>query len=1031
MHTFTSNLRWVFIIYCFTQNYTASAQSFCTKYFDMKNSVLVEGSDKQIGAVYKFSEAAPNIDVYIKIENIVNAYIAVFDRTDLGYGYAWQPHIPTLSADGGYIDWLIYFKVAGTNKDTTACPSFTAIDIDGAGSGTGVQEYVQAVGYDSNNVMTPTELTISNPGGGYTLQAKGPESGYDGISTTQQSVMIQFNYNNVTNFKYRTGATGHAVESSGRYFSLHFNAYLTCNNVTNAGQIGSNETMCTAFDPQIITNTTLPSGGAGTLEYQWLKNTVSSDPLDTNWDVIPNTNSDSYDPPSLSVTTHFMRQIRCFGCAQWMVSNVVSKTIPVSPAINISANATKICPNGSVSFSSIISPAGGYGYQWQRSLDSVTWTNVSSATASTKTVNSITGVVYFRLKVVTNGCAFYSAGTKITAFDDTPPVLSGVPNNTTAACNAIPAVENPTATDNCQLQDIVFHETYSSCTNALLNQNGSMENIAGVTVDTVFQGYPAKKLPNYSAVLTGWEMGFPNGATNPGLLVHDNNNSINNPDGSYFMWLPGNSFCAFNGALTLQGGQCVEISMWAAAFSSTNPQQSSRILVEAVRTSDNAKFEPYSQVLPASASATNMNWQKIVTKFVTPATGTYKFYFTQQVDPVFGPTPKGMAIDGVQIKNCCETPPTDCKNYTITRTWTARDQTGNVTKQSQVITVQDTQAPTFNNVPANTTVCGTVPAAPSVTATDNCDATPSVILLSEVSTKTNNSTCTDNFYTVTRTWKAVDNCGNQVTATQVITVLAPPMPTIAGTPICSGGTTTLTATLGTCFPTVTYQWQHWNGVTWDNVGTNSATFNTPVLTSNQDYRVTATINSSTCLGTSATYTVEVVQGLSISTPLAGFTECLGGTKKLEISTQGGRNTTYQWQISSNNTNFTNIVGETAVFYTPSSTAVGTKYYRVVISSESSGCGSIESESATVIVVTDPIVNVSVSVSEICEGGRATLTANINDHSNSCGLQWISKTNTTDWAPIVGETSTTLTTSALNNTTRYRVTLNCSGNGCCN
>jgi hypothetical protein len=84
-----------------------------------------------------------------------------------------------------------------------------------------------------------------------------------------------------------------------------------------------------------------------------------------------------------------------------------------------------------------------------------------------------------------------------------------------------------------------------------------------------------------------------------------------------------------------------------------------------------------------------------------------------------------------------------------------------------------------------------------------------------------------------------------------------------------------------------------------------------------------------------------------------------------------------------------------------------------------------------MVVADPIVNINVSAQEICLGGNVVLTANVSDASESCGLQWISKTKDTDWTPISGATGTTLTINALNNTTRYRVTLNCSGNGCCN
>ncbi|GAT62698.1 hypothetical protein, partial [Paludibacter jiangxiensis] len=110
-------------------------------------------------------------------------------------------------------------------------------------------------------------------------------------------------------------------------------------------------------------------------------------------------------------------------------------------------------------------------------------------------------------------------------------------------------------------------------------------------------------------------------------------------------------------------------------------------------------------------------------------------------------------------------------SYTLTRTWKAVDNCSNETTKAQVITVQDTKAPTFVNFPADVTVeCDAVPAVATigteVTATDNCDA--NVTITYEGQTRTD-GTCPDS-YTLTRTWKAVDNCNNEATKAQVITV---------------------------------------------------------------------------------------------------------------------------------------------------------------------------------------------------------------------------------------------------------------------
>ena len=57
---------------------------------------------------------------------------------------------------------------------------------------------------------------------------------------------------------------------------------------------------------------------------------------------------------------------------------------------------------------------------------------------------------------------------------------------------------------------------------------------------------------------------------------------------------------------------------------------------------------------------------------------------------------------------------------------------------------------------------------------------------------------------------------------------------------------------------------------------------------------------------------------------------------------------YQWQKSTDNSEFTNISGATSNEYTPSTTEVGTTYYRCVVTNTTGGC-SVTSASATITV----------------------------------------------------------------------------------
>jgi hypothetical protein len=110
----------------------------------------------------------------------------------------------------------------------------------------------------------------------------------------------------------------------------------------------------------------------------------------------------------------------------------------------------------------------------------------------------------------------------------------------------------------------------------------------------------------------------------------------------------------------------------------------------------------------------------------------------------------------------------DCANdYTLTRVWTVSDCSGNGISHTQVVTVVDTQAPAFvEALPADDTVsCESVPAADTLTATDNCD---DVTVAYEES---NTAGACAQSYTITRTWSTSDCSGNDISYTQVLTVV--------------------------------------------------------------------------------------------------------------------------------------------------------------------------------------------------------------------------------------------------------------------
>ncbi len=116
-------------------------------------------------------------------------------------------------------------------------------------------------------------------------------------------------------------------------------------------------------------------------------------------------------------------------------------------------------------------------------------------------------------------------------------------------------------------------------------------------------------------------------------------------------------------------------------------------------------------------------------------------------------------------------------SYTLTRTWTASDNCGNQDVQTQVILIQDTTPPLLNGVPNDITAsCDDLPDISTINATDNCDDDVEIIL-----DETVEGSCPDNIVII-RTWTATDNCGNATSQSQMITTFDSTAPVLMGIP---------------------------------------------------------------------------------------------------------------------------------------------------------------------------------------------------------------------------------------------------------
>ena len=127
--------------------------------------------------------------------------------------------------------------------------------------------------------------------------------------------------------------------------------------------------------------------------------------------------------------------------------------------------------------------------------------------------------------------------------------------------------------------------------------------------------------------------------------------------------------------------------------------------------------------------------------------------------------------------------PGRCVNdFIMVRTWTFEDECGNTSSVSQTITVKDDLAPVAPAAPADLVLenVDDIPPPISLTATDNCSGEITV----DPTVQVIPGACAGDFVEV-RTWTFADECGNNSSVSQTITVIdtSPPVITVSTEPL--------------------------------------------------------------------------------------------------------------------------------------------------------------------------------------------------------------------------------------------------------
>ncbi len=370
---------------------------------------------------------------------------------------------------------------------------------------------------------------------------------------------------------------------------------------------------------------------------------------------------------------------------------------------------------------------------------SVTVTLLSTTTSDSACVNQKNITRIYRATDAHNNSSTCSH--LIAVYDNTPPNFTSAPPNLTVQCNSVPPPATLTATDNCGSAVTVSYNgqtiTPGPCTDAytITRTWTATDNCNNTkTISQTISVVDTQK-PNFTSAPPNTTVqcnAIPPVAT---PTATDNCDPV--------------VAITYNGQTTSPGScpnQYTITRIWTAADNCNN----TRTVSQRISVIDTQK--PFFTSVPPNLSIA----------------------CTDPMPPLGTPTASDHCGSASVLYLGQTTLNTQCPGtYQVRRTWRATDACGNSTIASQTISISDTQPPTFTSVPPPITIHCTDPLPPlgNPTATDNCSPYVHITFLGSTPSGSGCSTT----YTITRTWKADDLCGNSATATQLITVLAAPL----------------------------------------------------------------------------------------------------------------------------------------------------------------------------------------------------------------------------------------------------------------
>jgi len=842
----------------------------------------------------------------------------------------------------------------------------------------------------SNNSLTPPAVTAfcspgtpaiingSTPTGGngqftYQWQSSTDNIGFGNISGATSASYTPGSLTVTTYFRRVVFGSSCVATSISNVVTITVYQTVSNNNIT-AQAVNS---FCQPSDPASISGNT-PTGGTGSFSYQWQQSTDN-----INFTDIAGANSRDYDPSLLSTTTYYRRSATSGICSTPVISNVVTISILSAPVNNnITAPAVaSFCSGGDPANISGNIPSGGngtYSYQWQQSTDNINFTNIAGANAKDYDPSTISTTTYYRRTVVSGSCNTPVISNVITVSVVAPPTVPLATQSIVTVCQGSTAtlsVTNP--------QSGITYNWYDSATKTNLLFTGSIFVTAPIVSNTTFYVESSNGLCSSSS-MTSVQVNATAAPATPTLINNPTNTcmgtsatiTIANPQsGVSYKW-----YSVVTGGSVLFTG---------TSFTTPILSSNATYYVEGVNAGGciSARSTANVTILPVLAPVSNNS--------ITAPTVTI---FCLAGDPanIVGSTPAGgngsysyqwqVSTDNINFNNITGATAGSYDPAAISAT----------TYYRRVVSSGQCLAPLISNSVAFTiTTPPTAPSAaqPTVTVCQGNAATLSVnnpqsgITYNwyDSATKTNLLFTGSTFVTgpiAANTTFYVESanglCSSQSMASVQVNVIATPtIPALTNNPTNTCMGTSATITIANPQAGVSYNW--YSVATGGPVLFTGTSYITPVLSANITYYVEA-VNAGGCTSARTAANVTILPVLtpvsnnSVAAPTVTSFCLAGDPANIVGSTPAGGNGSYsyQWQVSTDNINFTNIAGATASDYDPAPITATTYYRRVVSSGQC--LTPVISTSVAFTIMTPPTIPPTVQPSvTICPGSPAVLS----------------------------------------------------------